>query len=123
MSAKDQARRDAREDRLLGVEEEALVANAADATQVKKARKTQRRARAQELEDIRDLLKSPGARRFLWRMLKQCRTFESVAGMHDAQTNYNAGRQDVGHFVFAEITAAQPDIVPQLMQQAYKEKK
>lgn len=100
-----------------------MVTNAADAKQVRKARKTQRRTRAQELEDLREVLKGQAGRRVFWRVLKQCGTFESAMGMNDALTNYNAGRQDIGHFVLAEITAAQPDIVPQLMQQAYKEKK
>lgn len=123
MSAKSDAARAAREDRLLGMDEEPLVTNAADSKQVRKARKNQRRTRAQELEDLRSVVKDAAGRRVLWRLLKRCSTFNSAIGMNDAMTNYNAGRQDIGHFILAELTAAQPDILPSLMQEAYKEKK
>lgn len=117
---KDQQRA-VREDRFLGLDEQPIITNAADATQVKKARKTQRHLRAQELEDLRAVLGTLAGRRLVWRLLKRCGTFMSTIGTTDAMTNYNAGRQDLGHFLLAEITAAQPDMLPQLMQEAYKE--
>lgn len=120
--ARDDASREAREDRLLGVDEAPLVTNAADATQVKKARKTQRRQRTMELEDIRDTVKTVGGRRFIWRLLQQCGTFQSTFSAVDGMTQYNAGRQDIGHFLLSELTHAQPDLLPALMSEAYKEK-
>lgn len=120
--ARDDAQREAREDRLLGSETEPLVTNAADATQIKAARKSQKRVRTIELEDIRDAVKTPGGRRFIWRVLQQCGTFESTFSSTAGLSQYNAGRQDIGHFLLSELTHAQPDLLPALMAEAYKEK-
>ena len=100
-----------------------MVANAADATQVKAARKTRKRTRTTEVEDLRAVLAIQSGRRVLWRILTQCGTFKSTAASDSSLMAYNAGRQDIGHFLLSEITHANPDLLPQLMSEAYKENK
>ena len=103
------------------VETPALVGNAADPEQVEKAGHKVSRARNRELDDLRVLLDLPQGRRTIWRLLEHCRAFNSVMGANDSLTNYNAGQQDVGHFLFAEINQAKPDALVQMMLEARKD--
>src|SRR3990167_60975 len=93
----------------------ALVRNAADPEQVREAGKTQQTKRQGELEDLRAVLATPHGRRLLWRLLSHCGAFESV--WHpSALIHYNAGKQDVGHFLIGEITEAQPQALVEMIQ-------
>ena len=93
-----------------------LVNNAADAGQVKEARKKERHARTQELMDIRALLDTPAGRRFLWRLISRCRVLESI-WEGSARIHYNAGQQDIGHFIMGEITEADAGAFIMMMQE------
>ena len=88
--------------------EKVLVKNAADPGQVKEAKQKELRGREREVNDVRSILNTREGRRFMWKMLGHCRVFESI--WHgSAQIHYNAGMQDVGHFILAEITEASPE--------------
>lgn len=102
--------------------EEALVDNAASAQQVRKARTKEKQQRERDLADLRALLALPAGRRTLWRFLEHCRTFGTVMDSTDALTNYNAGRQDVGHYLLDEITQARTEALVEMMTEAHKEK-
>ena len=84
------------------------VKNVADEKQVKRAAKRMESREDREVNDIRYVLNDKRGRRFLWRLLNECKVFESIwvpsAGIH-----YNAGKQDVGHFLMAEIVKASED--------------
>lgn len=99
----------------------AFTGNAGDAEQVKQAGTRADRRRARELEDLIALLDTPQGRRVLWRLLDHCGAFQSVFAETDARTNYNAGRQDVGHFLLAEIGEARVDAIVQLMTESRKD--
>lgn len=86
---------------------EPIVKNAADVNQVAAAKVKEGRGRKRELEDIRSLLTMPEGRRFLWRCLGKMKVFESI-WVSSAQIHYNSGWQDAGHFIMAEIIAAEP---------------
>lgn len=101
--------------------EKPLVQNAGDPKQVEEARKTQQFRREDELNDLRYLLSQPQFRRFVWRMIKFCRVFESI-WHQSAQIHYNSGQQDVGHFITAEIVEAEPNALISMMQENKKEK-
>ena len=97
------------------------VKNAADPEQVEKAAKKVGLARENELADLKAVLAMPQGRRLLWRLLTHCSVFESI--WHpSALIHANAGRQDVGHFIMAEITEANEDALFQMMKEN-KEKK
>jgi len=94
---------------------EPAVRNAADPKQVRKASKTEAQQRAEEIGDLRQLLRLAEGRRVLWRLLSHCGVFESTYAIPDSQTFYKAGQQDVGHFIQAEIIRANPDAYVQMM--------
>jgi hypothetical protein len=102
--------------------EKALTQNAADGEQVRTARKKEKFSRESELKDLRELLALPAGRRFLWRLLGECKTFESIFSQ-SSMIYYSSGKQDVGHFLLAEISEAQPEALLSLMQDAATEDK
>jgi hypothetical protein len=84
------------------------VKNAADEKQVKAAKDKELRGRELEMQDMANVLATPSGRRLVWRLLKHCRVFETI-WHNSALIHYNAGMQDVGHFILAEINDADPD--------------
>ena len=76
--------------------------------------KEQEAERKLELSDIRKALEFVEVRRFVWRIMTQCRTFESV-WEPSAKIHYNSGQQDVGHFIMAEIAQADQNLLFKLM--------
>lgn len=94
--------------------EKALVKNAADKTQVKDASRKERFSRDDQLSDIREVLASISGRRFVWRVLEKCQTFGSV-WEPSAKIHYNSGQQDIGHFILAEITQADENLLFKMM--------
>lgn len=73
--------------------------------QVKGRRVKARRQR--EMNDLRQVLSTPEGRRFLWRLMSECGAFASVvrSGL-DSSVFYLSGKQDVGHFIQAEVIEA-----------------
>lgn len=63
--------------------------------------------RRKELEDIREVLKTPAGRRWYYRIIEHCRPFvESyVVGSFDCTAN-NEGRRMVGNWIWAELLEA-----------------
>lgn len=98
----------------------ASVGNAADPEQVKEARKKANRERKQEIEDLRTVLSTQQGRRLLWRILGYCKVFESIWSP-SAQIHHSAGRQDVGHFIMAEIAHANEEALFTMMREAKSE--
>lgn len=74
----------------------------------------QRNARSTELRDVRAMLESPAARRFLWRLLERCGIYRSSFTGGDA-TFFNEGVRDTGLFVLHEITEADPSAYAKMM--------
>lgn len=90
--------------------------NAADPAQVKRDTDKSKSLRDQELNDVAAILATPEGKRFMWRMLGHCRTFESI-WTPNAQIHYNSGVQDVGHFLMREIVEAVPEALVEMMKQ------
>lgn len=63
--------------------------------------------RKQELADLAFVLSSREGRRFMWRILTHCKVYQSI-WEPSAKIHYNAGRQDVGHYLQSEILSADP---------------
>lgn len=94
-----------------------LVKNAADEGQVKSASQKVKMKRDEELRDLRVVLSTIEGRRFVWKLLSHCKVFESV--WHpSALIHHNSGKQDVGHFVMAEVVEANEKALLQMMQEA-----
>lgn len=93
--------------------------NAGDEEQVKKAVSRDKARRDIELSDLKFLLQTPQGRRFIWRVLTHCKVFGSV-WTSSAQIHYFSGQQDVGHFLMAEVCAANEDAFLQMMKESKK---
>lgn len=97
--------------------EPAAVRNAADRDQVKNAERRDRDRHAREMRDLAEVLRSDAGRRVLWRMLEHCKVFESI--WHpSALIHAQAGRQDVGHWLMAQIAAADEEAIFVMMKEA-----
>lgn len=99
---------------------EAYVKNATDEKQISKARGQQKMDRDRELDDIKELMSLNSGRRFIWRLLCQCKTFGSVRCPSGSDTYYSAGQQDIGHFLLSELAQADEMILGKLMMENYK---
>jgi hypothetical protein len=97
-------------------QDKSFTKNAADEQRVEEAAKRERRVRERELNDIRAILSTKEGRRFAWRLMGHCKVFQSV-WESSARIHYSSGQQDVGHFVMAEIVAADQNAFLQMMKE------
>ncbi len=104
------------------MEKKALVGNAGDEEQVAQAKGKERRVRQNQLNDVRTVLETEAGRRFVWRLLEECKAFASVKANDDSTTNYNAGKQDIGHYVMTELLEARPNALIEMMTEAQTER-
>lgn len=88
--------------------EKALVKNAADEEQVKESTRKVRYKRTDERADIEFVMGSVHGRRFMWRVLAHCGAYRSVFAVDPHVTAFNSGKQDVGHFLMAELNDVCP---------------
>jgi hypothetical protein len=93
------------------------VKNAADENQVRRAGELQENARDLELNDLRYILNTDQGRRVIWRFMEHCRVFTSIMEA-SAKIYYNAGAQDVGHYLMAEVAAADDEALFKMMREA-----
>lgn len=88
--------------------------NMGEIGQVEKANKEKKLRREKELKDIKAILSMKEGKRFMWRLLAHCKTFESI-WTPSAQIHYQAGQQDVGHFLMSEIEEADENLLFEMM--------
>lgn len=87
--------------------EKAIVKNAADPEQVKKAKQKVESLNDKRLNDVREVLNTRRGRRFMWELLDFCGIFRtSLANEH--QIFYNEGQRNVGLKLLADINEAAP---------------
>lgn len=96
------------------------MSNISNERDVKKAKIKEKDIRSQEIKDLRYVLESEQGRRFLWRLMAECKTFSSIWET-SAKIHYNAGQQDLGHFLMAEIIEANENSFMQMMKENKKE--
>lgn len=99
-----------------------LVKNAADRDQTKSAGTKAERIRNDELKDLREVLSTESGKRFVWRLLSHCKTFESI-WEPSARIHYLAGIQDVGHFIMAEVAEADERFLIEMMKEKINKEK
>lgn len=99
-----------------------IITNVADKDQITNAKKKEKLIRENELEDIKATLALPQAQRFIWRILERCKTFESIYEQ-SARIHYNAGQQDLGHFLMSEIINADEQLLFTMMKNNLKGEK
>lgn len=92
-------------------------------TTVKKMELREKDLRKQELNDIRTVLSNSSGRRLLWRLLENCKTFNTIFSEDTSRLYYRAGKQDIGHFLMAEIAEADTNLLFKLMKENKEGKK
>lgn len=97
--------------------EKAFVGNAADAKQVKSAGNKVNLKEKERKRDLQEVLSTVEGRRFLWGQLKKCKVYESI-WEGSAKIHYNAGKQDLGHELMAEILEASPEAYLQMQKES-----
>ena len=97
-----------------------VVSNAANTEQLSEAEQVIKLARDNELNDIRSILMNKEGRRVFWRLLGHCNNFKSCFDPSGSRVYYNVGKQDVGHFIMAEILEANQDAYFLMMTEARK---
>lgn len=83
----------------------ALVRNAGDRDQVRRAERMARRRGARFTDALRGVLATPAGRIVAWELLHRARVYESIWDP-SSKIHYNAGRQDFGHELLALIVEA-----------------
>lgn len=98
---------------------DSLVTNAASKTGVKKAVAKEKRIRDRELNDLTIVLNTAEGRRVVWRIMEECKIFNSIMS-GNSWTHYNAGKQDLGHFIMSEIVDANEELLFLMMKENKK---
>lgn len=93
------------------------VRNAADPEQVRRAGRTEKDARRRYLDAVRATLATESGRAFCWELLCKARIYESIFSA-SAAIYYNAGRQDYGHELQADLVAADEERYVQMETEA-----
>lgn len=94
-----------------------LVKNAADEEQVRVGKLKGEFGRDQELRDLREILATPGGRRFIWRYLNLCKIFES-SWSPSAAIHFNEGQRDIGLRLMCDVREANDESLIQMMREA-----
>ena len=84
----------------------ALVANADDRKQVKRARALERKQATDVRRSIAAVLQTRDGRVFLRHLLAYCAAYQSIYDDNPVRMAHRSGRQDVGHFVMAACAEA-----------------
>ena len=88
--------------------------NAADPEKLKEQKIEENHRDKQKLGDWQHVLSQPQGRRVLWGLLEHCSVFESIWSPNSS-IHKNAGRQDVGHYIMAEIVRSDEDALFTMM--------
>lgn len=87
----------------------ALVGNAADPKQVRRANQAERLRQQRELDDLRHVMGTRQGRRFVWRQLSAAGVFRlSFTYAEPETTIFNEGRRSMGLNLMAEIHQLDP---------------
>jgi hypothetical protein len=85
----------------------ALVTDARSIKQFEKAQAKEDFMREEDKLDLRHISSSPQGRRFLWRLIGECKTFEKIWDA-SAKIHFNEGRRSIGIQLLAEVMQADP---------------
>lgn len=78
-------------------------------------------AKQEYLKSLKEVMANPHGRRVLYEILEHTSVFGSIWDP-SAKIHYNAGRQDVGHWLIMEISQVDEQALAAMMQEAYRRK-
>jgi hypothetical protein len=73
---------------------------------LKKQADEQKRARQREIDDVKEVLKTPAGRRFYWRWMGICGIFRISFNPNSNQTAFNEGQRNVGLSLLNDLNEA-----------------
>lgn len=77
--------------------------NAADPKEQAALERLERRREKRWLANLGTVMSTPEGRAVVWELLGRAGVFRSIFNTHGGIINYNAGRQDFGHELIAEL--------------------
>lgn len=80
------------------------------------ARQKAEAQRKSELDDLRDVLSMQSGYNVVFRILRYTRFLESI-WTANAEIHKNAGKQEVGNWLFGEVIAAHPETLVELVKE------
>lgn len=84
----------------------------------KKFNERQKKSRDKELDDLREVLKTPEGRRLLWRLLSVCGIFRiSHVPKDSLGTAMNEGSRRIGLMILLDIMAGKPEAFTQMQRE------
>lgn len=93
--------------------------NLGDESQVKERTQKVKSVRERELDDLKSILATKPGRRFIWRMLSECKLF-AVSEVPNASIYMLEGKRTIGKSLFADVWDADEDAY-KLMRKESKE--
>lgn len=91
-----------------------FVDNAADARQVRLAKKLEKARRERQLKDMHDVAGTEAGKRLLWEIMEECNVFNEITGTIDV-VYFEEGRRSVGLKILREMVQAAPEVLTALM--------
>lgn len=79
--------------------------------------------RDREKDDLQAVIKIPGGRRFVLKMLGQTGIFTASFSQNSMTTSFNEGRRDIGLWLLKEIDEVDPMAFSQMQREYYSELK
>ena len=101
------------------MKKEALVKNASSRKQVRDAGKKEKIQRSAELNDLDAVLRTVAGQKVMYRILEQCSTFQTPPNLSEEVVYFMTGKQDIGHWLMAEIGRANPDALVNILKSKY----
>lgn len=96
------------------------VDNASSSQQIKRAAQQEKLRERQYLADCAEIINLPSGagERFFWAWLEHCGVLQTVYAPESNRMYFNAGRRDVGLKLVADMTAAKPSALADILQKA-----
>lgn len=92
------------------------IYRANDPAQVKQRQQKAKRQTDADLDDLRELLKLPNFRRYLWRHMNvTCGLLRDPFTSNGSVQAYNIGMQAVARVMWAELERVDPAVIPVMM--------
>jgi len=85
--------------------------------------KLEEQKKLRAINDLRQILKTPEGRRFVWLQLERAGVFRASFTLNTAQTNFNEGARSVGLFLLADLMEAAPQVFYQMQRESASEAK
>lgn len=95
--------------------------DAGDEGQVKKKKTKAQIHKEQDKEDLKEILLSPGGRRFLWKLLEECGVYK-ISFTGNSHTFFNEGKRQIGLRLIEDIFDASPNAYTEMRSEATQRK-